>query len=112
MRVADAVAAELARAGVRRIYGMPGGGSNMTLIDAAAAAGIEFVLMHHEPAAMFAAAGEAEVTGVPAVCLATLGPGVANSVNGLAHCLLDRVPLLLITDSPGATGFLHQRLAH
>lgn len=112
MRVVDAIAAELARAGIRRIYGMPGGGSNMTLIDAAAAAGIEFVLMHHEPAAIFAAAGEAEVTGSPAVCLATLGPGVANSVNGLAHCLLDRVPLLLITDSPGANGFQHQRLAH
>jgi acetolactate synthase-1/2/3 large subunit len=111
MRVADAVAAELARAGIRRIYGMPGGGSNMTLIDAAAAAGIEFVLVHHEPAAMFAAAGDAEVSGTPAVCLATLGPGVANSVNGLAHCLLDRVPLLLVTDSPGGN-YLHQRLSH
>jgi acetolactate synthase-1/2/3 large subunit len=112
MRVAEAIAAELAGAGVRRIYGIPGGGSNMLLIDAATAAGIEFVLLHHEPAAMFAAAAEAEITGRPAVCLATLGPGVANSVNGLAHCLLDRVPLLLITDSPGANDYLHQRLAH
>lgn len=112
MRVADAVVAELARAGIRRIYGMPGGGSNMTLIDAAVTAGIDFVLMHHEPAAIFAAAGEAEVSGRPAVCLATLGPGIANSVNGLAHCLLDRVPVLLITDSPGSTRYRHQRLAH
>lgn len=111
-RVVDVVADELAAAGVRRIYGMPGGGSNMALIGAAAARGIEFVLMHHEPAAIFAAAGEAEVTGQPTVCLATLGPGVANCVNGLAHCLLDRVPLVLISDSPGDTGYLHQRLTH
>lgn len=111
-RVVDAVADELAAAGVRRIYGMPGGGSNMALIGAAAAHGIEFVLMHHEPAAIFAAAGETETTGRPTVCLATLGPGIANSVNGLAHCLLDRVPLVLISDSPGDTTHLHQRLAH
>ena len=84
----------------------------MTLIVAAAAAGIEFVLMHEEPSAIFAAAGEAEVCGRPAVCIATLGPGLANSVNGLAHCLLDRVPLLLITDTPGPSGYLHQRLSH
>jgi acetolactate synthase-1/2/3 large subunit len=110
--VVEAIAQELRAAGVRRIYGMPGGGSNMALIEAAAAHGLEFVLVHHEPAAIFMAAGEAEVTGCPGVCLATLGPGVANSINGLAHCSLDRVPLLLITDTPDDRSYSHQRIDH
>jgi len=110
--VVEAIAHELRAAGVRRIYGMPGGGSNMALVAAAATQGIDFVLVHHEPAAMFMAAGEAEATGRPGVCLATLGPGVANSINGLAHCSLDRVPLLLITDAPDDLSYSHQRIDH
>jgi acetolactate synthase I/II/III large subunit len=111
-RVVDEIVDELQRAGVQRIYGMPGGGSNMMLIDAATRRGLEFVLVHHEPAAVFMAAGEAETTGVPGVCLATLGPGVASSANGLAHCKLDRVPLLLITDRADSETYLHQLIDH
>lgn len=111
-RVADLIVDELLGAGVRRIYGVPGGGSNMTLIDAAAARGLRFVLAHHETGAAFMAAAEAEITGVPGVCLATVGPGVANSINGLAHCSLDRVPLLLISDRVEDPQTLHQLVDH
>ena len=34
----------------------------------------------------------------PGVCLSTRGPGAANMVNGVAHALLDRAPLIAITD--------------
>jgi acetolactate synthase-1/2/3 large subunit len=112
LRVVDAIVEELWEAGIRRIYGMPGGGSNMHLIDAAVKRGCDFVLVHHEPAAMFMAAGEAEVSGIPGVCLATLGPGVANSINGLAHCKLDQIPLLLITDRANDDAYLHQQIDH
>lgn len=112
VRVVNAIVDELWEAGVRRIYGIPGGGSNMQLIDAAVARGLDFVLVHHEPAAMFMAAGEAEVTGIPGVCLATVGPGVANSINGLAHCKLDQVPLILFTDRADDDAYLHQQIDH
>src|SRR5689334_1012583 len=112
MTVAEVLAEELWSAGVRRIYGMPGGGSNMTLIDAATARGLRFVLAHHETGAAFMAAAEAELTGVPGVCLSTVGPGAANSANGLLHCSLDRVPLLLITDQLDDPLTLHQRVDH
>src|SRR4051812_45210055 len=110
--VARAIVEELYAAGVRRIYGMPGGGSNMAIVGAVKDVGIEFVLVHHEPAAMFAAAGESELSGVPGVCIATVGPGVASSMNGLAHCRLDQVPLVLITDRPDSEAFLHQKIDH
>jgi acetolactate synthase-1/2/3 large subunit len=110
--VARALVEELYAAGVRRIYGIPGGGSNMAIVGAVKDVGIEFVLVHHEPAAMFAAAGESELSGVPGVCIATVGPGVASSMNGLAHCRLDQVPLVLITDRPDSEAFLHQKIDH
>ena len=32
-------------------------------------------------------------------CVVTRGPGAASVVNGVAHALLDRVPLIVITDA-------------
>lgn len=109
-RVVDQLAARLARAGIRRLFGVPGGGSIAELIEAAGLAGIPFVLAHTETAAAFMAAAEAELGVGPGVCLATLGPGAAAIVNGVAQAWLDRVPLLVITDCIDPPAALHQRL--
>jgi acetolactate synthase-1/2/3 large subunit len=95
---ADLIIAALRGAGVRRLIGMPGGGSTADLIEAARRAGLPFTLAHTETGSAFIAAAEAEIAGTPAVCVATLGPGAASLANGVAHALLDRVPLLLLTD--------------
>src|SRR5262249_19714256 len=50
-----------------------------------------------------------EITGRPGACLATLGPGAASIMNGVAHAQLDRVPLIVITDAAEGAGE-HQRL--
>jgi acetolactate synthase-1/2/3 large subunit len=113
--VADLIVRRLLNAGVRTLAGMPGGGSNIDLVEAAGRAGLPFVLSHTETAGALVAAAQAELTGRPGACLATLGPGVASIVNGAAHARLDRVPLLIFTDSLPATArdvFLHQRLDH
>ena len=44
MTVADVVVRELRAAGVRAIFGVPGGGNNLDLIDAARRADLPFVL--------------------------------------------------------------------
>ena len=64
---------------------MPGGGSNLDVIDAARRQGLPFVLSHTETAGAIMAAAQAEITSAPGVCLSTLGPGVASIVNGVAH---------------------------
>ncbi|MBL6457733.1 thiamine pyrophosphate-binding protein [Belnapia sp. T6] len=102
MTGAEAVAAALAAAGVARIHGVPGGGSSLALIEAAAARGIRFVLARQESAAVIMAATEAELTGRPGVALVTRGPGVSNAANGMAQASLDRAPVLLLAD--GFTG--------
>jgi acetolactate synthase I/II/III large subunit len=97
--VADLVARRLTGAGVRTLFGVPGGGSNLDLIDAAGRAGLPFVLTCTETAGALAAIGQAEVTGMPGACLTGLGPGAASVVNGVACAWLDRAPLFVFTDT-------------
>jgi acetolactate synthase-1/2/3 large subunit len=97
--VAEAIAADLAARGVKRMFGVPGGGSSLDLIDAGAQAGIEFVLCRTETAAAIMAAVTGELTGVPGVVLTGIGPGAAAVVNGIAYASLERAPVLLITDA-------------
>ena len=94
----ETIAAFLAGAGVRRLYGVPGGGGTLDLIEAGRRRQLEFVLTPHEASAAIMAATEGDLLDRPGVCLAALGPGVANAVGGVAHAFLDRVPLLLLTD--------------
>ena len=109
-RIVDQIATRFRRAGIRRLFGVPGGGSIAELIEAAGAVGLPFVLAHTETAAAFMAAAEAELGVGPGVCLATLGPGAASIVNGVAQAWLDRVPLVVITDCIDPPAALHQRL--
>ncbi|MCX6467129.1 MAG: thiamine pyrophosphate-binding protein, partial [Pseudonocardiales bacterium] len=103
----------LRAAGVRRLFGMPGGGANLDVIGAAAAEGIPFTLLHGETAACVAAGAFGLLTGTPGAAVVTRGPGLTSAVNGLAQATLDRAPLLLLSDRvPGAERdrVAHQRL--
>jgi acetolactate synthase-1/2/3 large subunit len=96
--VADLIVEGLVRAEVPRLFGVPGGGSNLEVLEAARARGLPFVLCHQEWAACIMAAVTGELTGRPGAVLSTLGPGVTASATGLAHALLDRSPLVYISD--------------
>jgi acetolactate synthase-1/2/3 large subunit len=111
----ELVVSRLKDAGVRMIFGVPGGGGNLDLIEAAGQADLPFVLSATETGGALAALAQAEVTGRPGACLTTLGPGAASVANGVACALLDRVPLLVFTDSHAAAAngaFEHQQFDH
>src|SRR5262245_30589174 len=113
--VADLLVEKLRRAGAAAVFGVPGGGSNLDVIDAAGRAGLPFVLTGTEAAGAVAAIAQAEISGRPGACLTTIGPGVASVVNGVACARLDRAALIVFTDSYPAAGgdvFAHQRLDH
>ena len=99
--VAELLASAFGAIGVRRIFGVPGGGSSLDVIDAAARRDIEFVLTRTESAAVMMAAATAELSGTPGVALTTKGPGTASAANGMAYASLDRAPVLLLTDTFG-----------
>lgn len=97
--------------GVKRIFGVPGGGSSLDLIRAAEVRGIRFVLARHETSAAIMALATGEIDAAPGVALTTIGPGLANAVNGMACATLDRAPLCLVSDgfAPQLTRFVtHQ----
>src|ERR1700693_4379389 len=96
--VAEILIDGLRRAGVQRIFGVPGGGSNLELLEAARAQGLPFRLCHQESAACIMAAVTGELTGAPGAVLSTLGPGVAASSTGLTPAFLDRSPLIYLSD--------------
>ena len=95
-RVADVVAAALRAAGIRFAFGMPGG-EVVTLIDALQRAGIAFTLARNETAAAMMAAGASVINGAPGLLVTTLGPGLANAVNGIADAAQERTPLIVIS---------------
>jgi len=110
---ATAIVTALAAAGTRVMFGVPGGGPNLDVVGAAAAAGLNFVLTHTETAAAIMAATSADLTGAPGAVLVTRGPGLASAVNGIAHAALDRLPLVVISDTVRAAEagrVSHQRL--
>lgn len=95
---AQALVAQFAARGVRRIYGVPGGDCSLDIIAAAHESGIGFVLARTENSAAMMAAAEAELTGTLGVLLTTRGPGLANGVNGIACAMLDRCGIVVISD--------------
>ncbi|MBI2157888.1 MAG: thiamine pyrophosphate-binding protein [Candidatus Rokubacteria bacterium] len=96
--VADVVADGLRRAGARRVFGVPGGGARSALLDAARDAGLPLVLAYGETAACVMAAVTGDLAEAPAAVFIGAGPGVAAAAAGLAHAVLDRSPMLLLTD--------------
>lgn len=104
------MARALAGAGADTVFGLPGGGNNLDFIGAVESAGLRFVLAHAETPAAIMAAVYAELTGAPAGCVVTRGPGAASAVNGVASAMLDRQQLLLVTDAVSSAD--RERIAH
>lgn len=96
MNTAGAVAKALAGAGIRKVFGLPGG-EVLVLIDELRKVGVDFVLMRHEANAGLAAGVYGKLNHQPGVVIATLGPGAANLLLPIANAYLDQEPLLAIT---------------
>jgi len=110
--VGRVIGERLHAAGVRYVFGHPGG-EVVDLIEGLRQAGLEFVLARHETGAAFMAEAMASSSGMPGACLATLGPGATNLVTGVAHAYLDRAPVVAFTGQLPVERFelvTHQKL--
>src|SRR6266567_646709 len=94
--VADVLWEMLAKAGVKRCYGIVGDALN-PVVDALRRNGaIEFVPVRHEEYGVFAAVAEAYFTGNPVVVCGTAGPGVVHLFNGLMDARKEAAPIIAI----------------
>jgi acetolactate synthase I/II/III large subunit len=96
MTVSEYVAERLRLAGVKYVFGIPGGPS-IPYMEAFRAAGIEFILVSNEASAGIMADVTARLSGIPGVCHATFGPGATNISTGVGEALLDRSPVIVFT---------------
>ena len=113
--VGDAFARALRRGGVPYVFGIPGGGSAIDLIEACRRVDIPFVLVQHETTAAMSAIVAGELTGSCGVCMSIMGPGAANLVGGASFGLWERHAILSLTESyptVQAPGMSLQRMDH
>lgn len=113
IRVADVIAQRLARF-TRFAFGVPGG-EVLTMIDALRAADVRFVVARQESAAGFMAEGIQRVSGGAGLLVATIGPGVANTINIASHAQQARRPMIILTgcvDAADADSYTHQVFDH
>ena len=93
----EMIAKSLAEHGVRWVFGVPSG-PVLRLIEAIRnQPGLDFVLTASETSAGFMAETVGRLTGIPGVCVSTLGPGVTNLATGLGSAWLDRSPVVALT---------------
>lgn len=97
------VAALVAR-GVDTYFGIPGGPVCPIFEALRMTPGVTLIESRHESNAAFAAAAFQRATGRTPAVVVTAGPGITNTVTGIASASLERIPMLVICgDVPWAT---------
>jgi acetolactate synthase-1/2/3 large subunit len=94
------IAEFLVKAGVRHVAGIPGHGI-WTVLDAFLDyPDLNVIQVLHEQSAAHLADGYYRASGKPIAAFASIGPGAANTVVGVATAYVDSQALMLLTGSP------------
>jgi thiamine pyrophosphate-dependent acetolactate synthase large subunit-like protein len=93
---AAATVSLLAAAGSRRFYTVPGESFLEVLDEIQRDDRLRLVSVRHESGAAFMAEADGRLTGVPAVALASRGPGATNLPIGVQTASYDGTPLLVL----------------
>ncbi|MEX2751459.1 MAG: thiamine pyrophosphate-binding protein [Candidatus Freyarchaeota archaeon] len=90
----------IAQEKVKYIFGVVGG-QWLPFIDAiyreGENLGIKYIGTRHEQAAAHMADAYARLTGIPGVCLGTVGPGAVDLVPGVYPAYADNIPMVVLT---------------
>jgi len=93
----EIVICALKDAGVKHVWGYPGGAA-LHIYDALyRQEDVEHLLVRHEQAAVHAADGFSRATGEVGTALVTSGPGATNAITGIATAYMDSIPLVVIS---------------
>ncbi len=97
MKASDLFVKCLEEEGIEYIFGVPGEENADFMMSLEKSESIKFILCRHEQGAAFMAEIYGRLTGTPAGCLGTLGPGATNLITGVADANMDRAPMLVLT---------------
>ncbi|MDX8389551.1 MAG: acetolactate synthase large subunit [Mariprofundaceae bacterium] len=107
MQASDLLVKCLEEEGIEYIFGVPGEENADFMMSLEKSDQIKFILTRHEQGAAFMAEVYGRLTGNPAGCLGTLGPGATNLITGVADANMDNAPMLVLTGQ-GASTRLHK----
>ena len=97
LRGAEIFVRALQDEGVEYVFGYPGGAVLHIYDELFKQDAVRHILVRHEQGATHAADGYARATGKPGVVLVTSGPGVTNTVTGIATAHMDSIPLVVLS---------------
>lgn len=107
MKASDLFIQCLEEEGIEYIFGVPGEENADFMLSLEKSEKIKFILTRHEQGAAFMAEAYGRLTGNPAGCLGTLGPGATNLITGVADSNMDHAPMIVLTGQ-GASTRMHK----
>jgi acetolactate synthase I/II/III large subunit len=111
----DLVAGNIVSLGIESVFGIPGSGATLRLIDALERRGVPFHLTRFEGTGVLMAGTIGRLTGRPGFSLSIKGPGLANAVPGLAASWFEAFPVVHLAEAAPAgapASAAHKRLDH
>jgi len=81
--------------GIKTLFGIPDPNFVHMFLEAEMR-GWTVVSPHHEAAGGFMAEAASRITGKPALCIGTLGPGMANMMPAIQCCLVENSPVIFM----------------
>lgn len=109
MNVSEYLVSFLELKGIDRVFGVVGGAALWICKALSESEKITPVFTNHEQAAAMAADGWARVSGKPGIVFTINGPGMTNTVTGIAQAWTDSSPIILITGNSNSKSVKYER---
>ena len=93
------LADDIVSSGVKAVFGVPGSGFTLDLIDKLENRGVPFYTTHFEGSAALMAATMGSLNNSVGVSLSIKGPGLTNAIPGIAAAFFESLPLIHIAES-------------
>ena len=109
------LARQIAARGIKHVFGIPGSGPSLHLLNELEKLDVQFHLTHFEGSAALMAGAFGQLSNQSGVAVSIKGPGLTNMLPGLAACGLDAFPVVSIAEAylPGAPPeSAHKRIEH
>lgn len=109
MNVSEYIVTFLEKKSIDTVFGVVGGAALWLCKAFSESKKIRPVFTNHEQAAVMAADGWARVTGKPGIIFTINGPGMTNTVTGIAQAWTDSSPVILITGNSNLNSVKYER---
>ncbi|NQW17446.1 MAG: thiamine pyrophosphate-binding protein [Chloroflexi bacterium] len=99
MKLAELIVDDAKKRGIDHMFGIPGSGFPLDVLEAGRTGGVRLVLTAHESSAAIAAACYGAMKGTPGIAIAVKGVGAGNLVGGAVNAHFERLAVLCLSEA-------------